>query len=175
MITISLENILPLRHRCSASLVTMQATMLWWSMNLGIWSTVFFAGASNLNLLLCACISSTLLQSQLLFSLWTMHCSCYCTTDHYSQSRTIAPSMYKYPVCNTLVLQFSLLTGLSAVILLSCVHLTHVWLSSPCTLYVSIVLTSSFCRYEPAQSLQAAIWSLIIIFHNCHSQDWKAY
>jgi hypothetical protein len=34
--------------------------------------------------------------------------------------------MYKYPACNALVLQFSLLTGLPAVILLSFVHLTLV-------------------------------------------------
>src|ERR1700761_474576 len=48
----------------------------------------------------------------LLFSLWSTHCSHYGTTDSCSQSRTIALSMYKYPACNALVLQFSLLTGL---------------------------------------------------------------
>ena len=51
--------------------------------------------------------------------------------------------MYKYPAFNTLVLQFSLLTGLPAVIYISSVHLTLVWVLSPCALYVSIALTSS--------------------------------
>src|SRR6201996_8026603 len=54
----------------------------------------------------------TLLFNCLLFSLWSIHCSHYCTTDSCSQSRTIVFSMYKYSACNALVLQFSLLTGL---------------------------------------------------------------
>ena len=83
-----------------------------------------------------------LLSDCLLFSLWSIHCSHYCTMDSCSQSRMHLACI------NTLLVTLWYSSSLFSLdyqlwSLHSCVHLTLVWLPSPCTLYVSIVLTSS--------------------------------